>query len=207
MKRVFIVGASFQIAKMFEDEGYCETDFLRDADFVQFTGGEDVSPYLYHEEPHPHTFSNPIRDGKEIEVYNMAQSLGIPCLGICRGAQFLNVMNGGRLFQHVNNHALAGTHACYSELLGRVVNVTSTHHQMMDPAPHGQVDGWAWKLASFKERVAGNSIVRSRGGDEKDVEVVYYDNTSSLCFQPHPEYTGADDSLFYYMSLINHYFN
>ena len=79
-------------------------------DIVQFTGGEDVSPYLYKAEPHTYTQFNPRRDAWEIEQFERAQQEGCVMAGICRGSQFLNVMCGGTLHQHINGHGLVGMH-------------------------------------------------------------------------------------------------
>ncbi|MNY79889.1 hypothetical protein D3C86_2207250 [compost metagenome] len=41
--------------------------------------------------------------------------------------------------------------------------------------------------------------------DEPDTEVVYYPDTKSLCFQPHPEFFRADHECFkYYFDCIEH---
>lgn len=204
--KVFIVGGNYQISKMFDQEGWDIANSPSEADFVQFTGGEDVSPFLYGEEQHPLTYPSGIRDSMEQEAFQEAQILGINCLGICRGAQFLNVMNGGKLYQHVGNHALRGTHDCYSEVMGKTVKVSSTHHQMMRPSETGELEGWAWKLSHFKEHMLDKDTIARRVTDEKDVEVVFYEDTKSLCFQPHPEYGYAGETRDYYFTLLNHYF-
>ena len=38
------------------------------------------------------------------------------CVGVCRGSQFLCVMNGGLLVQDVGYHGVFGTHAIYNEV-------------------------------------------------------------------------------------------
>lgn len=67
---------------------------------VILTGGHDVQPSLYGEEPHPllgETSSE--RDAYESVVLEIANELDIPILGICRGMQFMNVFFGGTLYQ------------------------------------------------------------------------------------------------------------
>src|ERR1700677_4699649 len=59
---------------------------------VVFTGGADVAPSLYGEEASRETSSYPKRDIFETIVFQKAHSLHKPKVGICRGAQFLNVM-------------------------------------------------------------------------------------------------------------------
>lgn len=101
---VFIVASSPEYVAMFKNEGWNIAPSIEEADLVQFTGGSDVFPRLYGEPPHRTTSYNEGRDEKEKQIYELAQELGIPCAGICRGGQFLNVMNHGRMFQDVDNH-------------------------------------------------------------------------------------------------------
>ncbi len=82
-----------------------ERDLCRLADMCDgflFTGGHDVSPELYHEDPLDGlVFSCPKRDAMEGIVLKRAVDAGKPVLGICRGLQFINVFLGGTLFQDI----------------------------------------------------------------------------------------------------------
>src|SRR5690606_36449796 len=73
-------------------------------DLICFTGGADVSAELYGEE-NTYSFCDPERDEEERIIYDMALAHGIPMVGICRGGQFLNVMNGGKMIQHIEGHS------------------------------------------------------------------------------------------------------
>lgn len=71
-------------------------------DGLLFTGGQDVSPYIYNEEPLNETTSCcEKRDSMELLVLNLAISSDIPVLGICRGIQFINAALGGTLYQDI----------------------------------------------------------------------------------------------------------
>ncbi len=64
------------------------------------TGGQDVSPALYHQTPLAGlTECCPKRDEMETLVLEEALRTDKPVLGICRGLQFLNVFLGGTLYQ------------------------------------------------------------------------------------------------------------
>jgi len=71
-------------------------------DGVMLCGGRDVEPARYGQEPLETTEqSDTRRDNTEDLVLGAAIAAGLPILGICRGAQMLNVHRGGTLIQHV----------------------------------------------------------------------------------------------------------
>ncbi|MGM0578295.1 MAG: gamma-glutamyl-gamma-aminobutyrate hydrolase family protein [Myxococcota bacterium] len=64
------------------------------------TGGADVSPLSYGEEPLKDAWRGDLqRDRWEIALYRAAVKLGRPVLAVCRGAQVVNVAEGGTLWQ------------------------------------------------------------------------------------------------------------
>jgi putative glutamine amidotransferase len=64
------------------------------------TGGEDVDPHRYGEEPLPDLcFVTPARDAAEWLALDCALQQRLPVLAICRGIQVLNVHRGGSLWQ------------------------------------------------------------------------------------------------------------
>lgn len=75
---------------------------LSRVDGLYLTGGYDVDPAAYGASPHERCDEpRPARDAWEIALVKEASALGIPVLGVCRGAQLLNVARGGTLYQHV----------------------------------------------------------------------------------------------------------
>jgi GMP synthase-like glutamine amidotransferase len=197
--RVLIVGGGYDYVRYFYEQCYSGARTPEEADIIVFTGGEDVDPKWYGETSLQHTFSNVERDRREKVIFDYAVEKGIPMVGICRGGQFLNVMNSGKMWQHVTGHG--GNHAIVEVLdkrikrEPRIFNVTSTHHQMMIPAKSAIV-----LAVGITDN--GESICKSRasygevveGSDPKkypDYEVLWYPKTQSLCFQPHPEFPQA----------------
>ena len=65
------------------------------------TGGEDVAPERYGEEPHPTVEPHEGRDESEIALILEAQKRRLPTLAICRGIQVANVALGGTLVQDI----------------------------------------------------------------------------------------------------------
>ncbi|MBS9534161.1 gamma-glutamyl-gamma-aminobutyrate hydrolase family protein [Mycobacterium sp. M1] len=114
------------------------------------TGGKDVNPAAYGQSPHAETDQpDTARDAWEFALLDEALRRGLPVLGICRGAQVLNVALGGTLHQHLPDvlgncghragnavfttmdvHTVAGTRV--ASLLGESVAVQCYHHQAID---------------------------------------------------------------------------
>jgi putative glutamine amidotransferase len=136
---------------------------LSRVDGLMLTGGGDVDPTLYGEEPHG-TFepSETGRDQFEIELSRAAVASGIPFLAICRGMQVLNVAMGGTLIQdipsqvrgaldhsireprhHIAHEVWVAKGSQLSTLLadhmedGETCHVNSRHHQSVKQAANG----------------------------------------------------------------------
>jgi putative glutamine amidotransferase len=91
-------------------------------DGLVITGGRDVDPATYGQQRHPKT-DEPVgdRDAFEFALVSEAVRRGLPVLGICRGAQVLNVALGGTLHQH-----LPDVIGHYQHQLGNAVFSTSS---------------------------------------------------------------------------------
>jgi putative glutamine amidotransferase len=75
-------------------------DMLDGIDGLILTGGEDVAPGRYGEQPHPALGDvHAGRDEFELALVRAARARGIPTLAICRGVQIANVALGGTLVQ------------------------------------------------------------------------------------------------------------
>jgi putative glutamine amidotransferase len=71
-------------------------------DGIILSGGEDVDPKFYGQDPHPQLGQTlPERDLVEMAIVDYAIKHNIPILAICRGAQLLNVALGGTLIQDI----------------------------------------------------------------------------------------------------------
>ena len=91
------------------DDGVDE--ILDAVDGLVFSGGSDLDPGLYGQEPHPETTGIvPERDSAELALLKAALARDLPVLAICRGSQVLNVALGGDLEQHVPDRVDADTH-------------------------------------------------------------------------------------------------
>lgn len=70
---------------------------------VVISGGHDIDPVLYAAEPEVRPRYDRDRDTFESMVIDQALARRLPLLGICRGAQLLNVRLGGDLFQELRS--------------------------------------------------------------------------------------------------------
>ncbi|EUJ33435.1 glutamine amidotransferase, class-I [Listeria floridensis FSL S10-1187] len=69
-------------------------------DGLLMTGGQDITPQFYREEPLPEIGNYfPPRDHSEIALIEESMKLGKPILAVCRGMQLVNVALGGSLYQ------------------------------------------------------------------------------------------------------------
>ena len=126
-------------------------------DGICLSGGPDLDPAAYgaraHEQLGP---TEPELDRFELELARAADAAGVPLLGICRGAQALNVARGGTLHQHVEDHrqtelATQPVHAVriaprsrLSRVLKtRATQVNSFHHQAVAELGEG-LEATAW---------------------------------------------------------------
>lgn len=180
-KTVFIAPGAFlsSVITMFKSNGWTITG-TEQADFLCLTGGCDVSPSLYGERTLSQTYSSPAQDKREIELFEKFKDR--PKLGICRGGQLLNVLSGGKMYQHVDNHE-RGPHAAFDIESMQTVPVSSIHHQMMRPGTDAKV-----LLVARESRTRISFGLEERPTMESpDIEALYYPTTQSFCFQPHPE--------------------
>jgi putative glutamine amidotransferase len=164
-------------------------------DGLIITGGKDIDPARYGQQPHP-TTDDPRRDR---DAWEEALLLGaidreIPFLGICRGAQMLNVALGGTLIQHLpdvlgsTRYNLGGgqfnqvqvdvdPHTALDALVGDAVIAKVYHHQALD-------------------RIAPGLTVTARTIDGVVQAVELSSVPFGLAVQWHPEESGDDLRLF-----------
>lgn len=110
-------------------------------DGIIFSGGGDIHPQFYGEEPNGVNMSTVSieRDEWELELFEISLELEMPILGICRGFQLVNIALGGGLVQHIRGHKPSRrtpSATLYHPICGEAGNlddrcqlVNSFHHQ------------------------------------------------------------------------------
>lgn len=79
-------------------------------DGVVVTGGHDINPVLYADRPEVEPRYDPARDKLEMAVIDLALTQNLPVLGICRGAQLMNIYRGGTLYQKLHDQREKTSH-------------------------------------------------------------------------------------------------
>jgi gamma-glutamyl-gamma-aminobutyrate hydrolase PuuD len=138
LSKVLIIGSSLFYEELFSSIADVETNedvLVSDPEkinLVLFTGGADVHPIFYNGVHNGTSMVSYNRDVYEQAVFEWCQEHGIKTTGICRGFQFLNVMCGGFMYQHITGHGIAGLHSSVFPKLGDFdVRISSTHHQLV----------------------------------------------------------------------------
>lgn len=149
-------------------------------------GGVDINPELYGEERGTYTQTpNVKRD--TLEFWQTRQHIreGNPIIGICRGAQLLCVLNGGKLYQHseptIQSHAIVVNDGTIFP------NVIAGHHQIMQPKGNFVLLGWNEELVRVWKNNTDSELIRNTA------EVVWWPETKCLAIQPHPEWAKHKD--------------
>lgn len=184
--KVYIVGGQSYSEYMDWIDDAKKVNDVERADIVLFCGGEDVSPIMYGEIQGTFTHCNYNRDIRERYMFETALKQGKHMLGICRGAQFLCVMAGGRLVQHQDNPKYIHSIRTWDK---EDYMITSSHHQaqyVLDmPEPNYRLIGWTTDTSPF--HLDGNDKEICEGVF-KEVEIASYPKIKALCIQGHPEY-------------------
>ena len=85
-------------------------------DGLLLSGGHDVSPFMYGEEPAPTvTYTLAERDLLESALLRESVKRGIPVFGICRGIQLMNAAFGGTLWQELGDRE--GEKICHNQMI------------------------------------------------------------------------------------------
>ena len=124
---------------------YGAEEYARLADAMLLSGGVDVHPALYGQEPSAANLTTDTeRDGLEWALLDQFISRRKPVLGICRGIQLLNVYFKGTLYQDISEmpgglHTNGVMHyidlapnTLLYDIFGSTLMANSYHHQAID---------------------------------------------------------------------------
>ena len=175
---------------------------LAGLDGLIITGGADINPARYGQDTGPHTqVSEDLRDELEDTLLDAARSLEMPILGICRGAQMLNVHLGGTLHQHLpevvgHDRYRVGDGVFHPEPMS--ITEGSLLHQILGQS---EVPGHVYHHQAI-DQVAPGLRVTARGFDGTIQAIEMTDYPFGLAVQWHPEENLDDVRIF--QGLIAH---
>jgi putative glutamine amidotransferase len=169
---------------------------LETVDAFVLTGGGDIDPDAYGGKRHLTNYGIDLeRDALEVDLARHVVASGLPTLGICRGAQILNIAHGGTLIEHLPDeigeqvlhrapprepiaHAIRlHAQSRLARILGRVeFEATSWHHQAL-------------------REVAGGFTVAGHAPDGTVEAIEMPEHPWLIAVQWHPEMTAASDPL------------
>jgi putative glutamine amidotransferase len=170
-------------------------DLVARLDGLVIAGGQDVDPRFYGRQPTAVTSRlDPVRDRFEAALILAAIERGIPVVGICRGAQLMNVALGGTLVidlvaRQEIEHARwiyppdLATHEVFCrvgtlarEIYGEEISVNSFHHQAIGDL--------------------GRGVAAAAVASDGTIEAIEIGGADAIGVQWHPEMLGEPDGTF-----------
>lgn len=175
----FLTGTEFKWINNVE-----ATDSPEKADIIVFSGGADINPALYNCKPKGTSYFSQERDELEVNCFNSLSPNQL-VIGLCRGAQLVTALNGGKLIQDTTGHA-SGPHMITNKEYK--FKIESIHHQMMYPFDMDKKDYdlLYWSSRKLSKYYEGDQIQ----DPPCEPEVILYhvkDRPVCLAIQGHPE--------------------
>lgn len=170
-------------------------------------GGPDVNPALY-QQVDAGNVCNYVkeRDRVELNIINFLHERNTPMIGVCRGAQLLNVFCGGGLIMDIRGHG-GCRHSVEARGYKDKFEVSSLHHQ----ACLVPDDSTILAVASPALSKVGNRYVYTTDFgcteeyEKPGIEVEAWINPTHLCggVQWHPEFMSDDcEAVKFFHALI-----
>lgn len=170
----------------------------RICDGFLFSGGPDPHPFLFDEETQAHCGNASIaRDTMEISLLKAAMAARKPILGICRGAQIINVGLGGNIYQDIASQTERSFPIAHNQPFP--YGVPSHHVNVVKGTLLHQIAGGPSEIAvnSFHHQavnvLAPGLIVSGYAPDGITEAVEMPDYPYLLAVQWHPEHMWPND--------------
>lgn len=165
-------------------------DLLDRMDGLLLTGGGDIDPGFYGEDPDPSVYDvRRDRDEFEAALYRQAVARRLPVLAICRGMQLVNLMRGGALVQNIT-----GERNHWQENPGHEPShpITITPGSALDDALGGTGAGRVNSYHHQALRTVGTDLHVTAMCDDV-IEAVEATDVDLVGVQWHPEHMSATD--------------
>jgi putative glutamine amidotransferase len=163
-------------------------------DALILSGGGDIDPGRYNGKRHETNYAiDQERDTLELELGRRVIDSGMPTLGICRGAQILNVVQGGKLIEHIPDEF--GDKCLHRAPPREPV----THGVKLKPGSRlqkilgrGDFDAMSWHHQALRGAADGFvAVAHAPDGTFEAIEMP--DHPWLIAVQWHPELSAASD--------------
>ncbi|MDD5248407.1 MAG: type 1 glutamine amidotransferase [Rhodocyclaceae bacterium] len=170
-------------------------DYVHALDGLVLQGGADVSPESYGEKPlRPEWGGDRLRDLYELDLFWEFVIQKKPVLGICRGAQLINVAMGGTLYQDIAERRPGGIRHVDSDLYDEL-----QHRIVFEPRAHlaqlylGSSEGRVSSIHHQALKDLGSGIRVEARAEDGVVEAIGWEGGSYVFgVQWHPEFHAPD---------------
>lgn len=185
---------------------------LAKVDCLIMTGGEDVDPSYYNEEPDPALEDvNKERDVSDMAMLQEAIDEDMPVLCTCRGAQVLNVLSGGSLYQDIPTtpefKEQTVVHRDPEEIDFTYHDLTIEEDSLLAQiVGDTTLNANSWHHQGLKD-IGENLKVTAHSGDGMVEGIERTDCSYVVGVQFHPEWSveeGDDSFLVFFTDLIDH---
>jgi putative glutamine amidotransferase len=189
---------AFPVPTLNPNQGLHFRDLVRELDGLILQGGADVSPKSYGEIPlKPEWSGDYTRDCYEISLLLEFLAVRKPVLGICRGAQILNVAMGGTLYQDIETQipgSLRHRNAeVYDQNFHRVNFADESWLQKIYPGASTEIQVNSIHHQSIRK--TGNKVnIAATCPADGVIEAIRLDSeTFAAAVQWHPEFMNSSD--------------
>lgn len=177
-------------------------DLLAICDGLLLAGGGDIAPNRYGSAGHPAIYEvDEARDAGELALLHAARAANMPILGICRGAQLINVALGGTLIEHLPDSTSQPHRAEPSGGILHDIRITgaSKLYRVLQPAEHLGDEPLVTSATSWHHQAIGrlaDGLVVTATAADGTVEAIESPSDAWLvAVQWHPELTAATDPI------------
>ncbi|MGC8932607.1 MAG: gamma-glutamyl-gamma-aminobutyrate hydrolase family protein [Candidatus Methanodesulfokora sp.] len=191
LRKILNEGASVLIIPPFFSDEIADS-----LDGLVLSGGDDVDPRFYGELPRDVGSIEPIRDETEIKLIREFRRRDKPVMGICRGAQVINVSMGGTLIQDIKTEVSGAIKHWWSRRESEVPYWHPTHRVRIDRDSMlfniiGNEVIWVNSFHHQAIKRVGSGLKAVAWSDDGIIEAVEAEKGFLLGIQWHPE--GMED--------------